>query len=97
MVSNTHSLKFLCCFADNIIAQFTIEILPAMSLIIGETIVRRISSPCSSQAMLARPTVFTALALVKTGSLRQGEVPAKQAERVSKKDLQPYFRKAADL
>ena len=75
MVSNTHSLKFLCCFADNIIAQFTIEILPAMSLIIDETsvmVVRRISSPCSSQAMLARPAVFTALALVKTGYLRQG-------------------------
>ena len=48
MVSNTHSLKFLCCFADNIIAQFTIEILPSMSLIIDETsvmVVRRISSP----------------------------------------------------
>ena len=52
MVSNTHSLKFLCCFADNIIAQFTIEILPAISLIIDETsvkVVRRISSPCKGE------------------------------------------------
>ena len=52
MVSNTHSLKFLCCFADNIIAQFTIEILPSMSLIIDETsvmVVRRISSPCKGE------------------------------------------------
>ena len=36
MVSNTHSLKFLCCFADNIIAQFTIEILPFLSPLKGE-------------------------------------------------------------
>ena len=52
MVSNTHSLKFLCCFADNIIAQFTIEILPSMSLIIDETsvmVVRRISSPYQAE------------------------------------------------
>ena len=52
MVSNTHSLKFLCCFADNIIAQFTIEILPVISLIIDETsvkVVRRISSPCKGE------------------------------------------------
>ena len=37
-----------------------------------EGIRARISSPYPSQAMLARPTVFTALALVKTGSQRQG-------------------------
>ena len=63
-----------------------------------EGIRARISSPCSSQAMLARSTVFTALELVKTGSQRQGEMPSLhpngtgEAERVSEREILQFVR-----